>query len=221
MKTFQNREEAIEAIKDLRNRDAGYNAASEFVKIMNYFDYYEWATESIWFVDDEWMSNDIRYHADELWYVKHLIEDIDVDDDWWIIDNNGWWRNIDFGDVDQLKDYIIDDIMNEWDITEEDIENSVDYYWDQHNYIHLKFGHMWKMYNFTDDFIKEYPDFFHNYCMYFNWEKGGRWSEWDEVKICEYIRDNNIPVHLYYNFEDVPYTIEQAIEYFNWYGKED
>ena len=36
-----------------------------------------------------------------------------------------------------------------------EIDDSIDYYWDDANYIHLKFWHMWKMYNFTEEFIKE------------------------------------------------------------------
>ena len=100
-----------------------------------------------------------------------------------------------------------------------EIDDSIDYYWDDANYIHLKFWHMWKMYNFTEEFIKDYPKFFEDYKHYFH--NDGEWprKEWDEIQICEYIRDNNIPVHLYNNFEDEPYTIEDALEYFGSYGK--
>lgn len=221
MKTFQNKFAAIDAVKYLREGLPQKYAPTMFNELVDDYDYYDQAVDKLWYETEEWLSDYIRYNADNLYHVKNMIEDIDLDDDCWIIDNNWRARNIDESDVQTLVDYIIDDIMDERDITEEDVTNAIDYYWDDANYIHLKFWHMWKMYNFTDDFIKDYPDFYENYRHYFNWDKEWRWHEWDEIKICEYIRDNDIPVHLYNNFEDVPYTINDALEYFWAYGKEE
>jgi len=46
------------------------------------------------------------------------------------------------------------------------MKNEIDYYGTKDNYIHLKFGDARKMYNFTPEFIKEYPLFAKEYSKY-------------------------------------------------------
>lgn len=79
--------------------------------------------------------------------------------------------------------------------------DEVNFYGTDENYIHCKFGHLYKMYNFTDDFIEEYPRFFEEYKKYFNGEdslfKNG-------LALVNYIRRYKIPVYLYFNFTDEP-----------------
>lgn len=95
----------------------------------------------------------------------------------------------------------------------------IDYYGDKDNYIHLKFGDCVKMYNFTDKFIKEYPEFTERYIHYYDngankqasYERKGFASAFEVVA---YVYKKNIPVHFYYNFTDTPATdYEDIISY--------
>ena len=87
---------------------------------------------------------------------------------------------------------------------------NIDYYGTSDNYIHLKFGDARKMYNFTKDFMKEYRKFAEEYEKYWNNEQSQFKNAYSIIK---YIQDNNIPVHLYFNFTDEPATTEQALEW--------
>ena len=84
----------------------------------------------------------------------------------------------------------------------------IDYYGDSENYIHLKFGDCVKMYNFTEDFRKEYPQFVKAYEMY--WE-GKRHAFKNPFQVISYAFNNKIPVHFYYNFTDTPCGDRQEI----------
>ena len=44
---------------------------------------------------------------------------------------------------------------------------NIDWYGNEANYIHLKFGNARKNYNFTADFIGKYPNFAREYANYF------------------------------------------------------
>lgn len=79
--------------------------------------------------------------------------------------------------------------------------NKIDYYGDEHNYIHLKFGDARKRYNFTDVFIREYPKFAKEYANYFNHEDS---VFQNPFQIVSYVYNNRIPVKFYYNFTDTP-----------------
>lgn len=87
----------------------------------------------------------------------------------------------------------------------------IDYYGTKYNYIHLKFGNAWKMYNFTENFKKNNTYFVEQYVKYWNQDTSGIFSSASDV--IEYIRDNNVPVHLYFNYTDEPATIEEALEW--------
>lgn len=88
----------------------------------------------------------------------------------------------------------------------------IDYYGIKDNYIHLKFGNAWKMYNFTDTFKKKYPKFMKEYMDYFNQTGQGRFN--NAYTVIKYIKDYKIPVHLYFNYTDEPATVEEALDYF-------
>jgi hypothetical protein len=81
------------------------------------------------------------------------------------------------------------------------ITKEIDYYGDKDNYIHLKFGHCRKMYNFTREFIAEYPDFAREYQNYFEGKESKFTSPFQVVR---YVFDKAIPVSFYYNFSDEP-----------------
>lgn len=77
----------------------------------------------------------------------------------------------------------------------------IDYYGKDDNYIHLKFGDCVKMANFTEDFREKYPDFVKAYDNYW---MGNHKDFRNAFEVISYIYNNNIPVHLYYNFTDTP-----------------
>ena len=51
------------------------------------------------------------------------------------------------------------------------MKKEIDYYGTKDSYIHLKFGDIRKMYNFTKELEKKYPDFTREYAKYWNCEK--------------------------------------------------
>lgn len=85
----------------------------------------------------------------------------------------------------------------------------IDYYGDKDNYIHLKFGNAWKMYNFTKEFEAEYPEFAREYKSYFHQEKEGKFIS--AFAVVEYVYKNKIPVHFYFNFTDTPAKSKKEI----------
>jgi len=88
----------------------------------------------------------------------------------------------------------------------------INYYGEKDNYIHLKFGDCIKAYNFTEDFIKEYPQFVKAYKEYF---MGKSRAFKNALQVISYIYNNEIPVHLYFNFTDTPVKDrEEAVSYF-------
>ena len=88
----------------------------------------------------------------------------------------------------------------------------IDYYGSTDNYIHLKFGDCVKAYNFTDKFIADYPVFAKAYIGY--WDDK-RTVFKNALQVITYIYNNNIPVHLYFNFTDTPVKDkEEAVAYF-------
>jgi len=89
---------------------------------------------------------------------------------------------------------------------------TIDYYGDKDNYIHLKFGDCVKAYNFTEDLKEQYPNFVKGYESY--WE-GERTVFKNALQVISYIYNNEIPVHLYFNFTDTPVKDrDEAVQYF-------
>lgn len=89
-------------------------------------------------------------------------------------------------------------------------KTKIDYYGTEDNYIHLKFGNAFKMWNFTGDFILEYPEFHTEYTKY----AMGEYSRFKNAySVIKYIIDYKIPVHLYFNFTDTPATPKQALKW--------
>lgn len=86
----------------------------------------------------------------------------------------------------------------------------IDYYGTKYNYIHLKFGNAFKMWNFTEDFIKKYPGFHAEYLRYAT----GEYSRFKNAySVIKYIIDYKIPVNLYFNFTDEPATPKKALKW--------
>lgn len=65
------------------------------------------------------------------------------------------------------------------------------------------------MYNFTEDFIKEYPLFATEYKKYWDCDDTCKFK--NPFQIVKYVYKNNIPVNFYYNFTDEPATDEEEI----------
>lgn len=88
----------------------------------------------------------------------------------------------------------------------------IDYYGTKDDYIHLKFGRMQKMYNFTDKFRKEYPNFCAEYDKHWCGDETCRFKS--PLEIAQYVDMFNIPVHFYYNYTDTPSkSMEDVYEY--------
>lgn len=88
----------------------------------------------------------------------------------------------------------------------------IDYYGTEDNYIHAKFGDLRKRYNFTDDFMEQYPNFSKEFATY--WENAEDSVFKQPIQIVQYVDAYKIPVHFYLNFTDEPATIEDMYKYF-------
>ena len=84
------------------------------------------------------------------------------------------------------------------------MKKEIDYYGEEDNYIHLKFGDCRKMYFFTNDFIKQYPDFAREYTKYFEAGEIKTSKFKNPFQVVSYVFDKEIPVSFYYNFSDEP-----------------
>ena len=89
----------------------------------------------------------------------------------------------------------------------------LDYYGDNIDVIHLKWGNALKMYNFTDAFKEKYPVFVAEYLRYWDNPSNGMNRFHNAYTLLKYIKDFSIPVHLYFNFTDTPCTVDEALEW--------
>lgn len=88
-----------------------------------------------------------------------------------------------------------------------------DFYGDEIDYIHLKFGDMRKAYNFTDEFRTKYPNFCEEYEKY--WRNDATCRFKSPLEIAQYVDMFNVPVKFYYNFTDTPSeNMADVYEYF-------
>lgn len=78
----------------------------------------------------------------------------------------------------------------------------INYYGTDADYIHLKFGRMQKMYNFTNEFREKYPNFCAEYELFWNHDKKCRFH--NPLEIAQYVDMFEVPVHFYYNYTDTP-----------------
>lgn len=85
---------------------------------------------------------------------------------------------------------------------------NIDYYGNNDNYIHLKFGEALKCYNFTPNFREKYPDFVKGYVSYWN---GERKAFRNPFELVSYVFNNKIPVYFYFNYTDTPAKDRQEI----------
>lgn len=83
----------------------------------------------------------------------------------------------------------------------DNMKTEIDYYGNDADYIHLKFGDVRKNYHFTRDFIAKYPDFAIEYANYFEYKTSKFKSPFSVVA---YVYKHKLPVHFYYNFTDTP-----------------
>lgn len=89
----------------------------------------------------------------------------------------------------------------------------MNYYGEDADYIHLKFGRMQKMYNFTDAFRNKYPNFCAEYQKHFNGDKTCRFNS--PLEIAQYADMYDIPINFYFNYTDTPVKdITEVYEYF-------
>ena len=89
-------------------------------------------------------------------------------------------------------------------------ENSnIDAYGNTDNVIHFKFGEARKNYNFTVEFIQQYPNFVKEYEKYF---MGNKSVFNDVLELVNYIERHEIPVRLYSNFVDEEFADIDAVK---------
>lgn len=88
-----------------------------------------------------------------------------------------------------------------------------DYYGEDKDYIHLKFGEARKCYNFTDKLRNKYPEFCKEYELYWVGNKNCRFKA--PLEIAQYVDMFDIPVTFYFNFTDtVAKNIGEVYSYF-------
>lgn len=97
---------------------------------------------------------------------------------------------------------------------------TINYYGENDNYIHLKFGHARKCYNFTEDFIKLHKDFVEKYLAYWNGEEtedldNAFLNARDVVYGAE--KEDLPPEFFYFNYTDE--SAESYREIYNWIGE--
>lgn len=86
----------------------------------------------------------------------------------------------------------------------------IDYYGEEADYIHLKFGDMHKAYNFTEEFRKKHPKFCEEYEKY--WQGDPTCQFRDPLEIVNYVDYWHIPVHFYFNYTDTPATDNKEVQ---------
>lgn len=114
-------EEALEMIWELLDMYlpewAGQDEYLELCRKVD-LDYYEWPDDLI----DEWeIKERVKHYLDDDWLeaAKNMLTDIDLHNDYWIIDWNGRPRDIDQSDCEYLRDEIIkelEDMLDEEDM---------------------------------------------------------------------------------------------------------
>ena len=91
--------------------------------------------------------------------------------------------------------------------------NEEDFYGDDLDYIHIKFGRMQKAYNFTDKLMKSHPNFCDEYIKYWNNDKNAKFKT--PLQIARYVDVYDVPVRFYFNYTDTPVKdITEVYEYF-------
>lgn len=89
----------------------------------------------------------------------------------------------------------------------------MDFYGQDLDYIHLKFGDARKCYNFTEKFRQKHPNFCAEYEKYWECDKSCRFRS--PLQIAQYVDMYNIPVKFYYNYTDTPSkSMADVYEYF-------
>lgn len=139
-------------------------------------------------------------------YVEYL-EDIREDENFC---DNGY-----IGDIINLLDLFKNielEVKEEYLDMKNTIRYDIDYYGEDENYIHAKFGDLVKRYNFTEDFMEKYKEFADNYIKYWDGDETSIFKE--PLDIVHYVIDNNIPVYAYLNYYDEPTSWGELLDYF-------
>jgi hypothetical protein len=90
--------------------------------------------------------------------------------------------------------------------------SEINYYGEDADYIHLKFGDARKMYHFTDAFRAKHPNFCAEYDKY--WENDNTSKFRDALEIVSYVEHWGVPVRFYFNYTDTPAKdIKEVKEY--------
>jgi len=115
-------EDALEKIQELLDMDIPeYANDDEYKKICDVveLDYYDTCDEVI---DEEYLKSRAKQLIDDDWLnaARNLLADIDLSASFWILDGNGWARDVDAADCQYLKDEIIRDLVDMLD--DEDME---------------------------------------------------------------------------------------------------
>ena len=107
-------DEALEKIEELLEYDIpSYAGCSDYERIMDIvdLDYYD-APDDL--IDEEGIKDRVKSYLDDDWLsaAKNMLTDIDLMDDYWIIDWNGRPRDIDSADCVFLKKEIINNLVD-------------------------------------------------------------------------------------------------------------
>lgn len=87
----------------------------------------------------------------------------------------------------------------------------IDFYGNDADYIHLKFGRAQKQFNFTKEFREKHGEFAKEYEKFF-WGYKSRFA--NSLEVIQYVDMYNIPVHFYFNYTDTPAkNIEEVYAY--------
>lgn len=119
-------EEALEKIEELLDIDLpDYSNDDEYKKICDVvgLDYYDTCDDII---DEEYLKIRAKELIDDDWLnaARNLLADIDLNASFWILDGNGWARDVDQWDCEYLRNEIIKELVDMLD--EEDMEKYYD-----------------------------------------------------------------------------------------------
>jgi len=78
----------------------------------------------------------------------------------------------------------------------------INFYGNDADYIHLKFGEMHKCYNFTTEFRNKYPNFCAEYEKYWFGDESCCFQT--PLHIAQYVDMYDVPIHFYFNYTDTP-----------------
>jgi len=110
-----------------------------------------------------------------------------------------------------MENVVVETLENGTDIHYKK-EPTIDFYGDNNSYIHLKFGHIRKMFYFTPEFEKANKRFANGFKKFFWGEEQKLFKE--DIDVVRYIKKYNIDIPLYQNYHDLEFVnVDEAIKY--------